>query len=44
LLAECGYQLSPLGTNRPLPMTAAALQRLIPEHGGINAVATAAAL
>jgi FkbM family methyltransferase len=43
LLAECGYQLRSLGTNRPLPMTAAALQRLIPGHGSINAAATAAA-
>jgi len=42
LLTECGYRLSALGSGRQLPMTPAELRHLIPENGGINAVATGA--
>jgi FkbM family methyltransferase len=42
LLTDCGYRLSALGSGRQLPMTPADLRQLIPEKGGINAVATAA--
>lgn len=41
LLADCGYLLSEIGSRRPLPMDAVALEKLIPKNGGINAVATA---
>ena len=43
LLTGCGYRLAALGSGRQLPMTPAELRQLIPENGGINAVATAVA-
>jgi hypothetical protein len=42
LLSECGYRLLRLGNNKPLPMESAAIQKLIPKTGSINAVAIAA--
>lgn len=38
LLSECGYRLRELGSDRALPMDAAALQSMIPDGGGINVV------
>jgi FkbM family methyltransferase len=42
LLSECGYRLLRLGNNKPLPMDPAAIQKLIPKTGSINAIAIAA--
>ena len=43
LLIEAGYELNDLNTRAPLPRDRAALYRIIPPRGGINALAIAAA-